>query len=77
MNLLLLVKFHVVINFVNLFVKFCVMCAMESNRDDAERCIELATKYLQDGNREKAEKLLMKSERLFPTAKAKGTVILG
>lgn len=46
---------------------------MESNKDDAERCIELATKYLQDGNREKAEKLLLKSERLFPTAKAKGT----
>lgn len=45
---------------------------MDGNKDEAEKCIELAEKYMRDGNREKAVKLLEKSERLYPTQKAKG-----
>lgn len=44
---------------------------MEGNKDEAERCIELAAKFITEGKREKAEKFLQKAERLFPTTKAK------
>lgn len=44
---------------------------MEGNRDEAEKCIELASRSMKDGNFDKAERLLLKSERLFPTTKAK------
>lgn len=42
---------------------------MESNRDEAERCINLAEKSIQQGNREKAAKFLHKAQRLFPSRK--------
>lgn len=45
---------------------------MEGNKDEANRCIQIAEKYIQEKNREKAEKFLHKAERLFPTQKAKG-----
>lgn len=45
---------------------------MEVNKDEAERCISLAEKYIKEKNREKAEKFLHKAEKLFPTQKAKG-----
>lgn len=45
---------------------------MEVNKDEAERCIDLAEKYIKEKNREKAEKFLYKAEKLFPTQKAKG-----
>lgn len=45
---------------------------MDGNKDEAEKCIEFAEKYMREGNREKAIKLLEKSERLYPTQKAKG-----
>lgn len=45
---------------------------MEVNKDEAERCVELAEKYIKEHNREKAEKFLHKAERLFPTDRAKG-----
>lgn len=49
--------------------------AMEGNKDEAERCIELAEHCLLEGKRDKAERFLQKSERLFPTQKAKGKQI--
>lgn len=45
---------------------------MEGNRDEADRCIEIAVQSLADGKYEKAEKFLNKAENLFPTEKAKG-----
>lgn len=42
---------------------------MESNRDEAEKCIKLAEKSIQQGNREKAAKFLHKAQRLFPSRK--------
>ena len=44
---------------------------MESNRDEAERCIEYAEKFILEGKTEKAEKFLNKAERLYPTPRAK------
>lgn len=45
---------------------------MEVNRDEAERCIDIATAALSCCQTEKARKFLEKAQRLFPTAKAKG-----
>lgn len=45
---------------------------MEVNKDEAERCIEVAEKYVLEGHFEKAEKFLVKADRLYPTQKAKG-----
>ncbi|XP_076368277.1 dnaJ homolog subfamily B member 12-like [Tachypleus tridentatus] len=44
---------------------------MEGNKDESEKCIELALKYLNEGNTEKAMKFLEKAEKLFPTDRAK------
>ncbi|KAF2893285.1 hypothetical protein ILUMI_12886 [Ignelater luminosus] len=48
---------------------------MEVNKDEAERCIELAEQFIKEKNREKAEKFLHKAERLFPTQKAKDLLV--
>jgi len=40
---------------------------MESNRDEADKCLELAMKYIRDGNKEKAEKFVKKAGKLFPS----------
>lgn len=45
---------------------------MEGNRDEAEKCIHIATKALQAGDKEKALKFLNKAEKLYPTSRAKG-----
>lgn len=45
---------------------------MEVNRDEAERCIDIATAALSSCQTEKARRFLEKAQRLFPTAKAKG-----
>ncbi|KAL6094892.1 dnajb12 [Pungitius sinensis] len=44
---------------------------MEVNRDEAERCIDIATAALTDDQPEKAQRFLEKAQRLFPTEKAK------
>ncbi|XP_005940052.1 dnaJ homolog subfamily B member 14 [Haplochromis burtoni] len=44
---------------------------MEGNRDEAEKCINIATKALEAGDKEKALKFLNKAEKLYPTIKAK------
>ncbi|KAM3623604.1 uncharacterized protein V6R79_013148 [Siganus canaliculatus] len=44
---------------------------MEGNRDEAEKCINIATKALDAGDKEKALKFLNKAEKLYPTDKAK------
>lgn len=45
---------------------------MESNRDEAEKCIAIAVQAIRDAKIERAEKFLKKAERLFPSQKAKG-----
>ncbi|KAG9344095.1 hypothetical protein JZ751_012575 [Albula glossodonta] len=44
---------------------------MEGNRDEAEKCIKIATKAVEAGDKEKALKFLNKAEKLYPTEKAK------
>ena len=48
---------------------------MEGNRDEAEKCINIATKALEAGDKEKALKFLNKAEKLYPTDRAKGRAI--
>lgn len=45
---------------------------MEVNKDEAERCIDIAIEALKTGNVTRAEKFLNKAENLFPSHKAKG-----
>ncbi|XP_029908692.1 dnaJ homolog subfamily B member 14 [Myripristis murdjan] len=44
---------------------------MEGNRDEAEKCINIATKAFEVGDKEKALKFLNKAEKLYPTDRAK------
>lgn len=45
---------------------------MESNKDEAERCIKIARSSLQSGKINKALRFATKSIRLYPTNTAKG-----
>ncbi|XP_066549204.1 dnaJ homolog subfamily B member 12 [Amia ocellicauda] len=47
---------------------------MESNRDEAERCIEIAASAIRDNKTEKALRFLEKAEKLFPTDRAKALI---
>lgn len=47
---------------------------MEGNRDEAEKCIQIAAQALRESKIEKAEKFLQKAEKLYPSQKAKGKV---
>ncbi|CAG9789911.1 unnamed protein product [Diatraea saccharalis] len=44
---------------------------IEGNKDEAAKCIEIAQNAFSAGNIEKAEKFLLKAERLYPTTRAK------
>jgi len=44
---------------------------MEGNKDECQRCIEIARRSIAEGNTDKARKFLEKAERLFPTRQAK------
>lgn len=45
---------------------------MDSNKEESERCIRLAEKFLQYSDIEQALKYLYKAERLYPSQRAKG-----
>ena len=47
---------------------------MESNRDEADKCLELAMKYVRQGNKEKAERFVRKAEKLFPSRRIQEVV---
>ncbi|XP_013862443.1 dnaJ homolog subfamily B member 12b [Austrofundulus limnaeus] len=49
---------------------------MEVNKDEAERCIDIATAALNSHQPEKALRFLEKAQRLFPTEKAKALLDL-
>ncbi|KAF7658694.1 hypothetical protein LDENG_00008900 [Lucifuga dentata] len=49
---------------------------MEVNRDEAERCIDIATVALTNDEPEKAQRFLEKAQRLFPTEKAQALLQL-
>ncbi|CAK9831845.1 DnaJ homolog subfamily B member 12 [Anthophora retusa] len=43
---------------------------MDSNKDEAERCMELAERYLREKKYEEAEKFVRKAQKLYPTKQA-------
>ena len=49
---------------------------MEGNRDESEKCLKLARKFAASGEKEKAIKYVLKADKLYPSAKAKGKVPL-
>lgn len=49
---------------------------MEGNKDESERCIEIAKRFIAQGNVEKARKFLDKAERLYPSSMARGNDLL-
>lgn len=49
----------------------------EMNKDEADRCKEMAIKAMKEGNKEKAERLLHKAERLYPSEAVKSKSIFG
>lgn len=48
----------------------------EINKDESYKCIEKAEKYLQKNQLGMAEKLLLKSIKLFPLPRADGRLLL-
>lgn len=48
---------------------------MEGNRDEAEKCVEIAREALNAGNREKAQRFLQKAEKLYPLPSARGEAL--
>ena len=43
---------------------------MESNRDEAEKCLEIGKKYMRTGEIDRAKRILEKCLRLFPLNEA-------
>ena len=43
---------------------------MEGNKDDSEKCINLALNYIKAGDKEKAIKFLNKANKLYPSKTA-------
>lgn len=49
---------------------------MDGNKDESERCIDLAQKFINEGKHEKALKYLYKAEKLYPSSRAKDLIEL-
>lgn len=45
---------------------------MDGNKDEAQRCINIALEAAKSGNLQRAEKFLRKADNLYPSQKAKG-----
>ena len=43
---------------------------MDGNKDESEKCIQIALKYVRSGDKEKALKFLGKAQKLYPSKKA-------
>lgn len=48
---------------------------MDSNKDEAERCMEYAEKYLSEKKFDEAEKFLKKAQKLYPTKRVEGKLL--
>eukprot|EP01134_Creolimax_fragrantissima_P004412 CFRG4412T1 len=48
---------------------------MESNRSEADRCVQIAIKCLNDVNFEKAKRFLQKADNMYPSEKAKELLV--
>lgn len=56
----------------NFFVTFPTGKKMESNRGEAEKCVEIADQALKAHQLERAKTFLNRAERMYPTQRAKG-----
>lgn len=45
---------------------------MDSNKDEADRCLELAEKYIREDRYDDAERFVKKAMKLYPTKKVEG-----
>lgn len=45
---------------------------MDGNKDEAQRCINIALEAAKSGDLQRAEKFLRKADNLYPSQKAKG-----
>lgn len=45
---------------------------MDGNKDEAQRCINIALDAAKSGDLQRAEKFLRKADSLYPSQKAKG-----
>lgn len=50
--------------------------AMESNKDEAERCISIALKAIQSNQPDRALRFLEKAQRLYPTPRVRGECVV-
>lgn len=48
---------------------------MECNREQAERCIQIAVEAFKEFKTQRAENFLKRAEQLYPTHEAKGNII--
>lgn len=55
---------------------FQIASEMDGNKEESLRCIEFAKNFMKLGDRAKAKRFLLKSERLYPTQQAKGAVVI-
>ena len=45
---------------------------MESNKEESYRCLDLAEKAWRSGDKDKAERLAHKAQKLYPSNESKG-----
>ena len=48
---------------------------MDGNKDESQKCIDIALKNLRLGQKDKALKFLHKAQRLYPSDKARGNQV--
>ena len=58
--------------FVNVCLHLKYTMVHDGNKDEAEKCFNLAQKYFKEGNREKAAWFAQKAERLYPSQQSQG-----
>ena len=49
---------------------------MESNKEESYRCLDLAEKAWRSGDKEKAERLAKKAQKLYPSNESKGKTLI-
>lgn len=49
---------------------------MDGNKDESERCIEIAEQKIKQGDYTSALKFLRKADQLYPSTVAKGEIVL-
>lgn len=48
---------------------------MDSNKDEADKCMEIAEKYMRESKFEEAEKFVKKALKLYPSKRVEGNYL--